>query len=138
MKPSNLPTGREFLQENKNVYKSYVPWLIFWFSFTIVCWFVDIQVLNIQGLEGKVLGVFPRHYFPEWVSLFELGFFVAQIRKTLIPMSLIVVSTYFVGVVVGLIMLGFSNFSLLFNLVFMSPFSAAYLIQRLIHRKIKE
>jgi MFS superfamily sulfate permease-like transporter len=126
MKPSSLPTFREFLQENKNVCKSHVPSIIFLFGFTIIGWFLNI--LDIQGLRGKILGVFPTHYFPEWVTLFYIGFFMAKLKKTLVPTALTVAILYLIMVPLNFVLLGFQDIFYLFFLMLMgSPLLIGYL-----------
>lgn len=138
MNLSNLPSLRAFLktfwQQNRQVLKKYRFDLTFFFVLTLGIWIVEILWEQYSGFPLRmnhnipIVGGLPTHYLPEWIVFFFLGRLAAEI-KTGIPTSLVVSMTYCLTILFGLVLSGFSEFWLLFFILFLSPFLIGYLTQ---------
>lgn len=124
MKASNLLSVKGFFEENRSAWKKHSSMLIFTVAFTFVAWILE------GPFNLRILGNLPAHWFSEWCSFFFLGCFAADIKKTVIPATLIVGTTYFFTASIGLFILGFSSFNVLFSFVFVCPLLFGYIVMK--------
>lgn len=131
MNLSKVPTVKDLFKANKVVWQKYKEDLILGVVITLGLWILeglfDLKIFRLIPIFGGL----PPHYLPEWYTMFYLGCFAAEIKKTLIPMKFTMLATYLFSVFGVLFILGFSMFSLLFSLLFMSPFLFGYFVERM-------
>lgn len=124
-KVSNLLTVREFFEENRWAWKKHRSRLLFYVVFTLVAWIVE-ALFNL-----RILGGLPAHWYPEWFAFFYFGCFAADIKKTMIPLKVVILIVYLSIVLLTISIVGVSGFSLVFSLLFTSPFLMGYLITKI-------
>ena len=134
MKARQLPTFREFLQENKKVIVDDVPWLALVAVLTLVLWHYE----TTSSLSWYLVPLpFPRHWIGEWIFFAQMGAFLASARKTIIPPWMMIATVQCLGILVVSYFQGFGLVTgAVLTLLITAPLPFCFTLQKvLIWRK---
>jgi len=115
---------REFIRANKEAWDQ-LFWFVAFYSLTLAIFFVE----NSTALLVQSFLPFPVHYVPEWISLLQLGYVIAKLKKTWLSPRTLILCAYVVVTVWTLVLLTFT-IGLILSFFFGSPLVLGYYLAK--------